>query len=434
MGGQTPNRLALPLHRAGVRLLGTAADSIDAAEDRARFSRLCDELALAQPQWMAASALADLAGAVESLGGYPVLVRPSYVLSGAAMRVAHSAVELQNCLDGAARISPQHPVVITKFEHHAREIEIDAVARDGEILLWAVSEHIEDAGVHSGDATLMLPPLGLSVETIRRVRRTAAKLARALRVSGPFNVQLLARDGEVKIIECNLRASRSFPFVSKALGQDFARAATRVMLGATPDLGVVRDPLDLDYVAVKAPMFSFRRLSGADPVLGVEMASTGEVGCFGRTLEEALGKALLSTGFRFPTRGVLLSLGPVGDKYRFTVEARALHRAGLRLYATAGTADILRGEGIPCDTVDKGEGGAASTALALIRSGEVDLVINLPRSYDAEGRPDGFRLRRAAVDREVPLLTDLELARAVVRVIALAPTLEVRDWRHYLES
>jgi carbamoyl-phosphate synthase large subunit len=352
------------------------------------------------------------------------------------MRVASCAPELVRFLDGAARVSPEHPVVVSKFERHAREIEFDGVAKDGEIILHAVSEHIEDAGVHSGDATLVLPPLGLHVETVREVRRAAALLCRALRVTGPFNVQFLARDGQVKVIECNLRASRSFPFVSKVLGHDLARTATRVMLGEKPDLGAggQRDPLDLPYVAVKSPMFSFRRLVGADPVLGVEMGSTGEAGCFGPSLEDALAKALLSTGFRFPTRGVLLSLGPVGDKYRFTDEARVLLEMGLRLYATQGTAEILQAEGIPCETVDKGEEGSGSSAIALLRSGEVDLCVNIPRTYDAEGRPDGFRLRRAAIDHEVPLITDLRLARAVVRVLrhGCLSRLDRRSWQEYL--
>lgn len=417
MGGQTPNRLALPLARAGVRLLGTPADSIDRAEDRARFSALCDELGIDQPRWSVATERADLEAVVKRLGGYPVLVRPSYVLSGAAMRVANSAPELLRFLDGAARVSPAHPVVISKFERHAREIELDAVAENGVILAQAISQHIEEAGVHSGDATLVLPPLDLPLEILRKVRRIGAQLARALHVTGPFNVQLLARDGAVKVIECNLRASRSFPFVTRAGGQDLIRAATRVMLGFEAELKPAPDLFDLDYVAVKAPMFSFRRLVGADPLLGVEMASTGEVGCFGRTREEALAQALLSTGFRFPRRGVLLSLGPVGDKYRFTEEAQALAELGLQLYATAGTAEILHAEGVPCTAVDKGERGDASAALQLIKSGAADLVIHLPRTYDEHGRPDGFRVRRAAIDHDTPLITDLELARAVVRVL-----------------
>lgn len=448
MSGQTPNRLAVPLAQAGVRLLGTPAQSIDRAEDRARFSALCDELGIAQPRWTQASgdyAAGELDAVVAELGGFPVLARPSYVLSGAAMRVASCIPELVRVLDRAARVSPGYPVVISKFERHARELEFDGVAAGGEVLLWAISEHIEDAGVHSGDATLVLPPPGLTAKSVERVRDIAAKLCRALQVTGPFNIQLLLRDEVLKVIECNLRASRSFPLVSKVLGQDFVRAAARVMLGAPPDLEAARqpDPLALPYVAVKAPMFSFRRITGADPILGVEMTSTGEAGCFGRTLEEALAKALLSTGFRFPRRGVLLSLGPPDDKPRFIAEARMLAELGLRLHATAGTAAELRAAGIACIEVDKGEKECGSPALLLLRSGEVDLVIHLPRAYDDQGRPDGFRLRRAAIDAEIPLLTSLPLARAVVRVLcryrlpdaaSLAQQVELRPWHQYLRQ
>ncbi|HRI53438.1 MAG TPA: carbamoyl phosphate synthase large subunit, partial [Pseudomonadota bacterium] len=412
---------------------------------RAQFSALCDALGIDQPRWTAAapgSGPAELTATVAALGGFPVLARPSYVLSGAAMRVASCAPELQRILARAARVSPSHPVVVSKFERHARELELDGVAAAGEIFLWAISEHVEDAGVHSGDATMVLPPLGIASATLQAVRRIAAELARALQVTGPFNLQLLARGAEVKVIECNLRASRSFPLVSKVLGRDFVRAATRVMLGAPPPAdGPGRDPLALPYFAVKAPMFSFRRLTGADPLLGVEMASTGEVGCFGRSFEEALAKALLSTGFRFPQRGVLLSLGPPDEKSRFIAEARSLHTLGLRLYATPGTAAELQAAGLPCVAVDKGETGGDSAALSLLRSGEIDLVLHLPRSYDDQGRPDGFALRRAAIDFEVPLLTSLELARAVVRVLSryhlptaasLAPQLELLPWQDYL--
>jgi carbamoyl-phosphate synthase large subunit len=441
MGGQTPNRLALPLHRAGIPLLGTQPAAIDCAEDRAKFSALCDRLGVDQPRWTAAAQIADLDGAVTAIGGYPVLVRPSYVLSGAAMRVAHSAPELRQYLDGATRVTPEHPVVVSKYERHAREIEFDAVARDGKILLWAICEHIEDAGVHSGDATMMLPPQDLTVETVRRVRRIGAALLRALQVTGPVNLQLLCRGDEVKVIECNLRASRSFPMVSKALGVDFIAAATQAMLGAEVSIPPHRDPLDLDYVVVKAPMFSFRRLSGADPLLGVEMAATGEVGCFGDTVEEALAKALFSTGFRWPRRGVLLSLGTMGDKYLLIDEARVLAGLGLTLYATAGTAETLAAEGIACQVVDKGERGSESSVLARLREGAIDLVINIPRSFDAQGRPDGVLIRRAAIDLEIPLLTDLQLARAVVRMLARVEppsagrpgSLRVLPWREYLD-
>ena len=424
MGGQTPNRLALPLSRAGVRLLGTPPESIDRAEDRAKFSALCDALAIDQPRWMEAGRIDSIETAVQALGGFPVLVRPSYVLSGAAMRVAHSLPELLRYLQTATQVSPEHPVVVTKFERHAREIELDAVADRGRIVAWAISEHIEDAGVHSGDATLVLPPHDLTIETVRKVRRIGEQLAQALQVSGPFNVQLLAKDGWVKVIECNLRASRSLPFVARALRTDFVQMAAQIMLntdeGPTPLVrspAAASDPLDLPYTAVKAPMFSFRRLSGADPLLGVEMASTGEVGCFGHSKEEALAKALLATGMRFPKRGVLLSLGPAADKYLFTDEARLLSGLGLTVYATAVTAEVLTKEGIACIAIDKGESGPGSEVLSRLRSGDIDLVINLPRTFDAEGRPDGFRIRRAAIDLEIPLITDLALARAIVRML-----------------
>ena len=440
MGGQTPNRLALPLSLAGIRLLGTSPQSIDCAEDRAKFSALCDRLHVDQPRWTEAGKIEDLDGAVAAIGGYPVLVRPSYVLSGAAMRVAHSGPELTLYLDGATQVTPEHPVVVSKYERHAREIELDAVVDHGKILLWAICEHIEDAGVHSGDATMMLPPQDLTVEMVRKVKRIGAALCKSLDVTGPVNIQLLARDDEVKVIECNLRASRSFPLVSKALGVDFIATATRAMLGEKVDLPKLRDPLDLDYVVVKAPMFSFRRLSGADPLLGVEMAATGEVGCFGDTVEEALAKSLLATGFRWPSRGVLLSLGTMGDKYLLVEEARELAKLGLLLYATPGSAETLHAEGIACHTVDKGESGSDSDVLRLLRSGAIDLVVNIPRSFDSEGRPDGFLIRRAATDLEIPLLTDLQLARAVVRMLARvkppAPgttgTLRALPWREYL--
>jgi carbamoyl-phosphate synthase large subunit len=335
------------------------------------------------------------------------------VLSGAAMSVAKEPHELARILARAKAVSPQHPVVISKFETHAREIEIDAVADAGELVLWAISEHIEDAGVHSGDATLVLPPQTLYVGTIRRVRQIAAELAKALAITGPFNVQFLAKNQRVAVIECNLRASRSFPFVSKVTGNNFVAEATRRMLGVQEP--VKNAGLELDYVAVKAPMFSFSRLVGADPVLGVEMASTGEVGCFGDDVHEALLHALLSTGFRFPKRGVLLSLGPLEDKYGFADEARVLsEELGLPLFATDGTAEALASLGVPCTSLSKGEDGGAVRA---IEEGKVDLVINVPRTYDELGRPDGYWIRRRAVDAGVPLITDRKLAGAVVEAL-----------------
>ncbi len=433
MGGQVPNNLALRLAKAGVKILGTSAESIDNAEDRRKFSALLDQLKIDQPAWIHLKERNAAGDEIEKLGGYPVLVRPSYVLSGAAMSVAHDPAELDRILERARTISAEHPVVVTKFETGAREIEVDAIADQGKMVLWAVCEHVEDAGVHSGDATLMLPPQTVPMPVIHKARKIAAQLAEALAITGPFNVQLLARNGRVRVIECNLRASRSLPFVSKVTGTNFVREATRRMLG-------VRDPvsnraLDLDYVAVKVPQFSFPRLVGADPILGVEMASTGEVGCFGDDGDEALLQGLNATGFRTPKKGVLLSLGPRSEKYSFLEEARALHEElGLALYATPGTAEALQAEGIPCTPLAK-EPGKERSAMDVIDEGLVDLVINVPRSYDELGRPDGYLIRRRAIDAEVPLMTDLMLATALVNAMRnrreTVPA--IRSWDEYLE-
>ena len=439
LGGQTPNRLALGLLRAGIAILGTAAESIDRAEDRAKFSALCDALGIDQPRWARATEIAELDRQVEALGGFPVLVRPSYVLSGAAMRVAHSVVEPHRCLDGAARVSTQHPVVLSKFEQRARELDLDAVAQNGEIIAWAACAHIEDAGVHSSDATLVVPPLdgqnALPKAILERAKAITQALAKALRASGPLNVQLLWRDGEVKVIECNLRASRSLRLVSKALGYDFADAAMRAMLDAPRSSQTPPDPRVADPVVVKAPLFSFRRLGGADPLLGVEMTATSEVAAFGRSRDEALGKALLAAGFRFPRRGVLLSLGPPGEKSRFFDAARALCRLGLPLYATAGTAQAPGEAAISCVVVDKLE-APDSPPLARLRDGSIDLVINLPRSYDETGRPDGLAIRRTAVNLDIPLVTELELARAIVEVLTSGVLAQrsILAWRDYLPT
>ena len=432
MGGQIPNVLALQLAKAGVRILGTSADSIDAAEDRAKFSSLLDELNIDQPRWAHVTDAGDADQIVDRLGGYPVLVRPSYVLSGAAMAVAHEANELQRILAQASEVSPEHPVVVSKFETHSREIEIDAVADHGELVLWAISEHVEDAGVHSGDATLVLPPQTVYIATIRRVKQIATMLARALSITGPFNVQFLARHNVVKVIECNLRASRSFPFVSKVIGENFAAEAMRRMLGVSRE--IANRCLDLDYVGVKAPMFSFARLAGADPMLGVEMRSTGEVGCIGRDLHEALQHALLATGMKFPRKGVLLSLGPIVDKYWFADEARIIaNELGLRIYATRGTADMLDEIGIACTRVEK-DSGVGVSGLDVIEQGHVDLVVHVPREYDQYGRPDGYLIRRQAIDLGVPLITDLPLARAIFESLRWrkASDLDVVAWNDFV--
>ena len=432
MGGQVPNNLALRLARAGVRILGTSAESIDMAEDRRKFSGLLDQLGIDQPAWTHLTGRSDSTEAIQTLGGFPVLVRPSYVLSGAAMSVAHDPAELDRILERARVVSAEHPVVVTKFETGAREIEIDAVADEGRIALWAICEHVEDAGVHSGDATLMLPPQTVSLPVIHRARKIAVQLAASLKITGPFNLQLLVKHGRVRVIEVNLRASRSLPFVSKVTGTNFVREAVRRMLG-------VRQPvesraLDLDYVAVKVPQFSFPRLVGADPILGVEMASTGEVGCFGDDGDAALLQGLAATGFRIPRKGVLLSLGPPSEKYSFLEEARALsEELGLALYATAGTAEALEAEGIACVALAKASGEGRS-GMDVIDEGLVDLVINVPRSYDELGRPDGYLIRRRAVDADVPLVADLMLATALVNALrhraAGAP--DLRSWDEYL--
>ena len=415
LGGQVPNNLALRLARAGVRILGTSAESIDMAEDRRKFSGLLDQLGIDQPAWTHVTQRACAAEAAARLGGFPVLVRPSYVLSGAAMSVAHDPAELDRILERARAVNAEHPVVVTKFETGAREIEIDAVADHGKIVLWAICEHVEDAGVHSGDATLCFRPRHVPLPIIHRAKKIAAQLAEALAITGPFNLQLLVQHGRVRVIECNLRASRSLPFVSKVTGINFVREAVRRMLGVRkPIEGRV---LDLDYVAVKAPQFSFPRLVGADPILGVEMASTGEVGCFGDDGDEALLQALAATGFRPPRKGVLLSLGPKSEKYSFLEEARALsagarprsvRHARHRRSASCGRDQVRALAKVP---------GEGRSGMDVIDDGLVDLVINVPRTYDELGRPDGYLIRRRAVDAEVPLVTDLMLAKALVNAL-----------------
>ena len=431
MGGQIPNNLAIQLHKAGVRVLGTSPQDIDNAEDRSKFSALLDKLGIDQPRWAHVTDLDQTDQIVGDLGGFPVLVRPSYVLSGAAMSVAHETNELRQILARATEVSPEHPVVVSKFESHAREVEIDAVADRGELVLWSISEHVEDAGVHSGDATLVLPPQQLYIATIRKIKQIGAALAKALNITGPFNAQFLARHNEVKVIECNLRASRSFPFVSKVTGTNYAREATRRMLGIREP--IANNSLDLDYVGVKVPMFSFGRITGADPMLGVEMASTGEVGCLGTSLNDALLHGMLATGFRFPKKGVLLSTGPVQDKYWFADEARVIvEELELPLFATEGTAKMLQELGFKATVVGKTR-EEPNSAMQCIERGDVDLVINVPRLYDEMGRPDGYQIRRSAVDAGVSLVTDLQLARAVVEALRTTSSegMSLQAWSDY---
>lgn len=415
MGGQTPNTLALRLHQAGLHILGTPPAQIDAAEDRKKFSALCDRAGIRQPIWQEFRSV-DEAQHFAQRVGYPVLVRPSYVLSGQAMGVAANDQELQRFLTAAATVSDEHPVVLTKFIENAKEFELDAVAKNGEILAHAISEHVENAGVHSGDATLVLPPQRAWLETIRRIRHAARKIAAALTVTGPFNVQFIARENDVQVIECNLRASRSFPFVSKVYGVNFIDLATRAMLGARANRPR-RSFMELEHVGVKAPQFSFTRLCGADPVLGVEMHSTGEVGCLGDDFEEALLKAMLSVGYRWPVRSVLLSTGPLESKAEFIPQGRMLAAAGIKMYATRGTADFLRQDGIEAEILHWPLDRNGPTVMDTIADGKLDLVINIPKNDLRDELTNDYLVRRQAVDYNVPLITDLHLAKRFVEAL-----------------
>ena len=431
VGGQVPNNLALQLAQAGVQVLGTEAQSIDRAEDRHKFSRLLDELGIAQPAWKELVSETDALAFARSVG-YPVLVRPSYVLSGAAMGVASNDAELDRFLRRATHVSPLHPVVISKFLENARELELDAVASCGELVVAAVSEHVENAGVHSGDATLVLPPQRTYLETVRRIRRISARIAEALKIHGPFNIQFLAKGNEVSVIECNLRASRSFPFVSKVLNVNFIEMAAQVMMGRPVPVhgGSV---MDLSYVGVKAPQFSFTRLEGADPVLGVEMASTGEVGCLGDDFEEAFLKALLSVGFRLPVKSVLLSTGPIEDKAAFLERARLLHAMSVKLYATEGTAAFLGANGVPAQVLHWPNDARSPNVLECLGARQVDLVINIPKNTGEEELANDYLIRRKAADFGIPLITNIQLAQRLVEALSKKDLaeLQIKSWQEY---
>lgn len=440
MGGQVPNNLAMKLLKNGVKIMGTSPKDIDRAENRHVFSKLLDDLKIDQPQWNE-FAKKEQAFEFAKKVGYPVLVRPSYVLSGAAMSVAKNEESLDAYLAKAARISKEAPVVISKFLTNAKEIEIDAVARKGEVLIWAIAEHIENAGVHSGDATIVLPPQKLYFETIKQVRVIAKKIAKALNITGPFNIQFLAKNNEVKVIECNLRASRSFPFASKVTGHNFIDIATKAMLGKVKSKGY-RDKhyitLDLPHVGVKAPQFSFSRLKGADPVLGVEMASTGEVACFGDDMYEAFLKAMISVGLRLPKKNILLSIGKIEDKADFLSRARKLLERGFNLYATEGTHAFLAENGIKSKIVYKlslaeKDEKLKPTMLDVLQSREVDLVINIPKTYSKEEITDGYKIRRTAIDLNIPLITNLQVAEILVDSMEKygLDGLKVKSWTEY---
>ena len=430
-GGQIPNNLALRLDAQGVRILGTSAASIDRAEDRDKFSAMLDAIGVDQPEWRALTSLEDIQEFVQEVG-FPVLVRPSYVLSGAAMHVCSNGEELARFLSLAADVSKQHPVVVSRFIEHAKEVEMDAVAKEGEIIAYAISEHIEYAGVHSGDATIQFPPQKLYVETMRRVKRISRRIARELNISGPFNIQFLARDNDIKVIECNLRASRSFPFVSKVLKLNLIELATRVMLGME-----VRKPdkslFDLDYVGIKASQFSFNRLQHADPVLGVDMASTGEVGCLGQDTSCALLKAMLSVGYRIPQKGILLSTGDSKQKVDMLEAARMLQQRGFTLYATGGTSAFLEENGVKTVRVYWPSEEGTPQALDLLHRKEIDMVVNIPKNLSSRELSNGYRIRRASIDLNIPLITNARLASAFIGAFCSMKVedLAIQSWSEY---
>ena len=430
-GGQIPNNLALRLDQAGVRLLGTSAQNIDNAEDREKFSAMLGRIGVDQPEWSALTSMDDINRFVDRVG-FPVLVRPSYVLSGAAMNVCADRSQLENFLTLAANVSKMHPVVVSRFLEHAKEVEMDAVAKNGEIIAYAISEHVEFAGVHSGDATIQFPPQKLYVETARRIKKISKKIARELQISGPFNIQFLARDNDIKVIECNLRASRSFPFVSKVLKINFIELATRIMLGlpvSKPDKSV----FDLDYVGVKASQFSFNRLQNADPKLSVDMVSTGEVGCLGEDARSALLTAMLSTGNTIPKKNILISSGNGKQKAALLDAAKYLRENGYNIYATEGTYRHLVENGIESTRAYWPDQEGAPQALDLLHNHEIDLVVNIPRNNSDKEITNGYRIRRAAVDLNIPLITNARLASAFIRAFcAMTPAdIEIRSWQEF---
>ncbi|MBS6268031.1 MAG: carbamoyl-phosphate synthase (glutamine-hydrolyzing) large subunit [Tannerella sp.] len=430
-GGQIPNNLALKLDAQGVNILGTSAKSIDNAEDRNKFSAMCDRLGIDQPRWRELTSMKDIHQFVDEVG-FPVLVRPSYVLSGAAMNVCSNNDELERFLKLAANVSQKHPVVVSQFIEHAKEVEMDAVADKGEIIAYAISEHIEFAGVHSGDATIQFPPQKLYMETIRRVKRISKLIAKELQISGPFNIQFLAKGNAIKVIECNLRASRSFPFISKVLKINFIDLATQVMLGKK-----VEKPhktlFDIDYVGIKASQFSFSRLQKADPVLGVDMVSTGEVGCLGNDTNDAILKSMLSVGYKIPQQSILLSTGTAKQKVDMLAAAELLHKNGYKLFATGGTHSMLAENNIPSTRVAwPGEEGYPQ-ALDLLHEKKIDMVVNIPKNLTAGELDNGYKIRRAAIDLNIPLVTNSRLASAFITAFCTTPIeeLEIKAWEEY---
>ena len=432
VGGQIPNNLAMKLHRQNVKILGTSPVKIDNAEDRDKFSSLLDSIGVDQPRWAKLSTIEEINKFIEIVG-YPVLIRPSYVLSGAAMNVVSNSEQLDHFLKMATDVSKEHPVVVSEFIENAKEIEVDAVARDGEIVAYAISEHVEFAGVHSGDATIVFPPQKLYVETIRRVKKISRMIAKALEITGPFNIQFLARDNDIKVIECNLRASRSFPFVSKVMKLNMIDIATRVMLGIPvekPDKSL----FELDYVGVKAPQFSFARLLNADPVLGVDMASTGEVACIGENFYEAILKSMMSVGYTIPKKNILISSGPSRSKVELLESARMLVSRGYNLYATEGTARFFTENGVPNTMLHwPDEEDRQPNVMEFLKNKKIDLVINIPKNFTRRELRNGYNIRRASIDFNIPLITNSRVASAFVYAICkyTPETLTIKSWDEY---
>jgi len=430
-GGQIPNNLALRLDAQKVNILGTSAKSIDNAEDRDKFSAMLDRIGVDQPEWSALTSMEDINAFIQKVG-FPVLVRPSYVLSGAAMNVCSNQEELERFLQLAANVSKKHPVVVSQFIEHAKEVEMDAVAQNGEIVAYAISEHIEFAGVHSGDATIQFPPQKLYVETVRRIKRISRQIAKELNISGPFNIQFLARENDIKVIECNLRASRSFPFVSKVLKINFIELATKVMLGL-PVEKPEKNLFELDYVGIKASQFSFNRLQKADPVLGVDMASTGEVGCIGEDTSCAVLKSMLSVGYRIPEKNILMSTGTPKQKVEMLKAAQELKAKGYNIFATGGTSKFLAENGIENTRVYWPSEEGHPQALEMLHKKEIDMVVNIPRDLSAGELDNGYKIRRAAVDLNIPLVTNARLASAFIHAFCTMTIddIAIKSWDEY---
>jgi carbamoyl-phosphate synthase large subunit len=431
VGGQIPNNLAMKLYRQGVPVLGTSPVNIDRAENRDKFSAMLDKLGIDQPAWRALNSFDDIKEFVEEVG-YPVLVRPSYVLSGAAMNVCYDDEELHRFLSMATEVSKEFPVVVSKFMTDTKEIEFDAVADKGEVVEYAISEHVEYAGVHSGDATMVFPAQHIYFSTIRQIKKISRKIAKELNISGPFNIQFLAKNREVKVIECNLRASRSFPFVSKILKRNFIETATKIMLDAPYQIPE-KSEFDIDRIGVKASQFSFARLQNADPVLGVDMSSTGEVGCLGDDLNEAMLNALIATGYRLPKSSVLISSGAAKGKVSLLEPARELVKKGYKVYATAGTAKFFNENGVEATTVCWPDEDGENNVMDMIANHQFDLIVNVPKNHTKRELTNGYRIRRGAIDHNIPLMTNVRLAKAFIEAFTALKEedIKIKSWQEY---